>query len=95
MLCCEHRKQCDIIIIEMGIHYSSQCKSYEDDPKKSLKSISMKLLVFASYAQFGVDAGNEGFMGDRNGIRSSTHLSAETLLCGTAVLRTGIKPNSW
>jgi hypothetical protein len=38
----------------------------------------MKLLVLASYAQLGVSAGNEGFMGDRNGIRQTTHLSAET-----------------
>ena len=76
-------------------HYSSQLLYYEDGIKQPLKSISVKPLVFASYAQFGVDAGNEGFMGDRNGIRSSTHLSAETLLCGTVVLRTGIKPNSW
>lgn len=72
----------------MGIHYSSQCKYCEDDPKKSLKSISVKLLVSASYAQFGVDAGNEGLMGDRNGIRSSTHLSVETHLCGT-------RPTNW
>lgn len=73
----------------MGIHYSSQCNNYEDDPKKSLKSISMKLLVSASYAQFGVDAGNEEFMGDRNGIRSSYHLFAETHLCGTH------RPTNW
>ncbi len=79
----------------MGIHYSSQCDHYEDDPKKSLKSISMKLLVFASYAQFGVDAGNEEFMGDRNGIRPTSHLFAETHLCGAYVLRTGIKPDNW
>jgi len=32
---------------------------YEGGPKNPLKSISMKLLVFASYAQSGVDAGNE------------------------------------
>lgn len=79
----------------MRIHYSSQHKDYEDDPKKSLKSISMKLLVSASYAQFGVDAGNEELMGDRNGIRQTYHSFAETHLCGTAVLRTGIKPNIW
>ena len=30
---------------------------YEGGPKKSLKSISVKLLVLASYAQFGVSAG--------------------------------------
>lgn len=65
----------------MGIHYSSQCEHYEDDPKKSLKSIPVKLLVFASCAQLGVDAENEEFMGDRNGIRQPSHLFAETHLC--------------
>jgi len=30
---------------------------YEDGPKKSLKSISVKPMVLASYAQFGVSAG--------------------------------------
>ena len=29
----------------------------QDGPKNPLKGISMKSLVFASYAQFGVDAG--------------------------------------
>lgn len=32
----------------------------------------MKPLVFASYAQFGVDAGDDRVMGDRNGIRQPT-----------------------
>ena len=41
-------------------HYSSQLFYYEDELKNSLKGISMKPLVFASYAQFGVDAGDEG-----------------------------------
>lgn len=58
-------------IIGMGIHYSSQYRHYEDEPKNSLKSISVKLLVFASCAQLGVDAGNEEFMGGRNGIRAT------------------------
>ena len=40
-------------------HYSSQLLYYEDELKNSLKGISMKPLVFASYAQFGVDAGDE------------------------------------
>jgi len=40
-------------------HYSSQLLYYEDDLKKSLKGTSVKPLVFASYAQFGVDAGDE------------------------------------
>ena len=30
---------------------------YEDGPKKPLKSISVKPVVLASYAQFGVSAG--------------------------------------
>ena len=50
-------------------HYSSRYIYYEDEGKISLKSISMKRLVFASYAQFGVNAGFEGFMGASNGIR--------------------------
>ena len=40
-------------------HYSSQSLYYEDELKNSLKGTSMKPLVFASYAQFGVDAGDE------------------------------------
>jgi len=48
----------------MRIHYSSQHTDYEDDPKKSLKSTPVKLLVSASCAQLGVDAENEEIMGD-------------------------------
>ena len=40
-------------------HYSSQLLYYEDELKNSLKGISVKPLVFASYAQFGVDAEDE------------------------------------
>ena len=40
-------------------HYSSQLFYYEDGIKQPLKSISVKPLVFASYAQFGVNAGDE------------------------------------
>ena len=40
-------------------HYSSQLLYLEDELKNSLKGISVKPLVFASYAQFGVDAGVE------------------------------------
>ena len=40
-------------------HYSSQSLYYEDGIKQPLKSISVKPLVFASYAQFGVNAGDE------------------------------------
>jgi len=43
----------------MMAHYSSQLLYYEDGIKQPLKSISMKPLVFASYAQFGVDAEDE------------------------------------
>ena len=50
-------------------HYSSDQLHYEDGDKRPLKSISVKCLVFASYAQFGVNAGFEELMGDRNGIR--------------------------
>jgi hypothetical protein len=42
-------------------HYSSQLLYYEDEFKRSLKGISVKPLVSASYAQFGVDAGDENF----------------------------------
>ena len=42
-------------------HYSSQLLYYEDELKNSLKGISVKPLVSASYAQFGVDAGDEDF----------------------------------
>ena len=53
-------------------HYSSQLLYYEDELKNSLKGISVKPLVFASYAQFGVDAEDEGDWATRNGIRIST-----------------------
>ncbi len=42
-------------------HYSSQLLYYEDGIKQPLKSISVKPLVFASYAQFGVDAGGKRY----------------------------------
>ena len=38
-------------------HYSSQSIYYEDGIKTPLKSITVKPLVLASYAQFGVIAG--------------------------------------
>ena len=40
-------------------HYSSQLIRYEDGDKRPLKSISMKPLVFALYAQSRVDAEDE------------------------------------
>lgn len=39
-------------------HYSSQFVYYEGGAKNPLKSIPVKLLVLASYAQFGVSAGS-------------------------------------
>ena len=42
-------------------HYSSQLLYYEDGIKTPLKSTSGKPLVFASYAQFGVDAEGIGY----------------------------------
>lgn len=52
----------------MGTHYSSQYIGCEDDPKKSLKSTSVKLLVFALDAQSGVDAGRIVIWETYNGI---------------------------
>ena len=40
-------------------HYSSQLLYQEDELKNSLKGTSVKPLVSASYAQFGVDAEDE------------------------------------
>ena len=54
-------------------HYSSQLLYQEDELKNSLHGISVKPLVFASYAQFGVDAGDEGYWATRNGIRTTFH----------------------
>ena len=42
-------------------HYSSQHNYYEDGDKLSLKSIPVKPLVFASFAQKGVNAGDESY----------------------------------
>lgn len=42
-------------------HYSSQLLYYEDELKNSLKGTSVKPLVSASYAQFGVDAEDERY----------------------------------
>jgi hypothetical protein len=50
-------------------HYSSHYNYYEDGAKNPLKSTPVKLLVFASYAQFGVDAGSIKVSDVRNGIR--------------------------
>ena len=50
-------------------HYSSQLLYLEDEIKQSLKGISVKPLVFASYAQFGVNAEDEEYWESRNGIR--------------------------
>ena len=42
-------------------HYSSQQNCYDDGDKLSLKSIPRKPLVFASFAQKGVNAGEESY----------------------------------
>lgn len=42
-------------------HYSSQHNCYEDGDKLSLKSTPVKPLVFASFAQKGVNAGDESY----------------------------------
>ena len=62
----------------------------------------MKPLVFASYAQFGVDAGDEGFWATRNGIRITTHnLWRPVLVVILYVLllmnyyETGLEPVVW
>lgn len=55
----ERVHKCNANALERGLWRSilvSACIS-QDGPKKPLKGISMKSLVFASYAQFGVDAG--------------------------------------
>ena len=62
-------------------HYSSRCIYYEGEGKISSKSISMKRLVFASYAQFGVNAGFEEFVGARNGIRFRPTFSWRPTYC--------------
>lgn len=51
------------------VQYSSKSFYWEDGAKNPLKSVSVKLLVPASYAQFGVGAGKSGYLGNRNGIR--------------------------
>ena len=61
-------------------HYSSQLLYYEDELKNSLKGTSVKPLVSASYAQFGVDAGDEEYWATRNGIRITTHYSRRPIL---------------
>ena len=79
-------------------HYPSRYIYYEDEGKISLKSISMKRLVFASYAQFGVNAGFEEIVGARNGIRIRTIFSwrpAFVKISFLEFLRTRIEPISW
>jgi len=51
----------------------------------------VKLLVPASYAQFGVGAGKSEYLGNRNGIRLCSQLFLETLLRGYK-LRIEIEP---
>ncbi len=53
----------------MMVHYSSYIVYYEGGAKNPLKGISMKFLVSALNAQFGVLSGSKEFREIRNGIR--------------------------
>ena len=72
-----------IITLQLMAHYSSQMLYQEDELKNSLYGISVKPLVFASYAQFGVDAGDEGYWATRNGIRTTFHYPWRPNLVGS------------
>ena len=61
-------------------HYSSQLLFYEDELKNSLKGISVKPLVSASYAQFGVDAEDENPGQHVTAYVNSTHDSWRPIL---------------
>ena len=79
-------------------HYSSRYIYYEDEGKISLKSTSMKRLVFASYAQFGVNAGFEEIMGARNGMRLRSIFSRRpvfVIVSNKKYLRLRIEPILW
>ena len=52
-------KKFDNMLIVDGTLFQSEIY-YEDGAKNPLKSIPVKLLVLASFAQIGVSAGNEG-----------------------------------
>ena len=80
-------KKNDIILITKW-HIILVNTNYEDECKISLKSISMKLLVLAFYAQFRVSAGNEDFLGDHNGIWQPTQVIVETYLCEKKIILT-------
>ena len=55
----------------------------------------MKPLVSASYAQFGVDAGDVEFWATRNGIRITTHYPWRPGLVIILLLRLWIEPALW
>jgi hypothetical protein len=75
------------------VQYSSGYFYCEGGAKNPSKSIPVKLLVLASYAQFGVSAGKSGYLGNRNGIRLCSQLFFETLLRSfLEKLRVEIKP---
>ena len=61
-------------------HYSSQLFYYEDELKNSLKGISVKPLVSASYAQFGVDAEDENLGLLVMAYESSSNIRGDLLL---------------
>ena len=68
-------------------HYSSQLLYYEDELKNSLKGISVKPLVFASYAQFGVNAEDEN-LGRFIMAYEFDPLFVETNYCGKSIRTT-------
>lgn len=74
----------------MTVQYPSFGVPSESGPKNPLKGISVKLLVLASYAQWGVSAGRTprslncegcGVRANRNGIRRTTRCPWRPLSC--------------
>ena len=82
-------------------HYSSQLLYYEGELKNSSNGISVKPLVFASYAQFGVNAEDEN-LGRFIMAYELNPLFVETNCCGKSIrttsddlLRDWIEPVLW
>jgi len=67
-------------ILYVMAHYSSHYIHYEDGIKQPLNSKSVKLLVLASYAQFGVSAENESVWAPAMACASDPPF-VETYLC--------------
>ena len=61
-------KFCTYAIIKNMVHYSSDIVYYEGGARNPLKSISMKFLVYAWNAQFGVFTGSKDSRDTCNGI---------------------------